>query len=284
MTQPRPYLNLDRPIREPDSFRPTTEWIEGDYIYRYDAQRQVCKRSPVKPSAVTGTMFFEARPVAPSPLKRLVTRHQPPRLVMAALWTIFGAAAMVFVFPLWPAAVYQWQQLHPAPTVSLGVTTARTATTSRASRATAKAATPSAATAADVVPITDNRVIIPKIGVDTPIVEGSSLKVLDQTEGVWHQTGSVTHGNFVLAGHRFRYLPPNTSTLYNLDKLAVGYLIAVDWLGKRTVYQVTQTEVVPQNDVAILNPTSTPRLTLYSCNDIRQTQRVVAIAQPLPAP
>jgi LPXTG-site transpeptidase (sortase) family protein len=110
------------------------------------------------------------------------------------------------------------------------------------------------------------------------------LKILNQVEGVWHQTGNLTNGNFVLAGHRFRYLPPNTSTLYNLNKLKAGDLIAVDWLGKRTVYRVTQMEVVPATDVMLLNPTSTPRLTLYSCNDIQQTQRVVALAQPLPKP
>jgi LPXTG-site transpeptidase (sortase) family protein len=269
----KPKLTLGRPIREPATFQPTAVWTEGDYLYRYDAKRKVCRRSPVKPGAATGTMFFTARPAAAK-----LARKRPPKLVMAGLWTLFVAAAMVFVYPLWPAAAYQWQQLHPSPAASLGATTAGTASKS------ASGAGSAAATAANVVPITDNRVIIPKIGVNTPIVEGSNLKILDKAEGVWHQTGSVAHGNFVLAGHRFRYLPPNTSTLYNLDKLAPGDAIAVDWLGKRTVYQVTQMEIVPQNDVAILDPTASARLTLYSCNDIRQTQRVVAIAEPLPAP
>lgn len=271
MPRSRPRLNLGRPIREPANFQPTAVWTEGDYLFRYDPKRRICRRSPVKPGAATGTMYFTAEPAPPKPT--IIKR--PPRLVLAGLWLVFAAAAIVFVYPLWPAAQFQWQRWHPSQTANLSSATARVATT--------KPGSPGA-TAADVIPITDNRVIIPKIGVNTPIIEGSNLKVLDKSEGVWHQTGNVTKGNFVLAGHRFRYLPPNTSTLYNLDKLAPGDAIAIDWLGKRTVYQVKQMEVVPQNDVAILNPTATPRLTLYSCNDFRQTQRVVAIAEPLQAP
>jgi LPXTG-site transpeptidase (sortase) family protein len=272
MPRSKPRLNLGRPIREPASFHPTAVWAEGDYLYRYDARHEVCRRSPLKPTAAAGTVFFTVlRPKASQP-----HRKRPPKLIQAGLWAVFTIAAIVFVYPLWPAAVFQWQRLHPGPTISLGNTAVQVASNTAT-------ANPAAA-AADVVPITDNRVIIPKIGVDTPIVEGSSLNVLNKTEGVWHQTGSVTQGNFVLAGHRFRYLPPNTSTLYNLNKLTPGDTIAIDWLGKRTVYQVTQMEVVSQNDVAILNPTPKPQLTLYSCNDFRQTQRVVAIAQPLPSP
>jgi LPXTG-site transpeptidase (sortase) family protein len=127
--------------------------------------------------------------------------------------------------------------------------------------------------------IDGNRVIIPKIGVDTPIVEGSSLDVLKTEEGVWHQTGDISGGNFVLAGHRFKYLPPNTSTLYNLDKLAAGDTIAVDWEGRRTIYQVTKLMTVGANDTSILNSDFGQRLTIYTCTDTRQTQRTVAIAQ-----
>lgn len=271
LTNPR--LKLGRPIREPVAFTPTSLWAEGDYLYRYDPKRHICKRSPVKPGATVGTMFFTAKPAGAPRLRP----KRPPRLILAGLWTVFAVAAVVFIYPLWPAAVFQWQKWHPAPTVSLGNVPVHSGGSS-------KGGPNAAATAANVIPITDNRVIIPKIGVNTPIIEGSNLKVLDKNEGVWHQTGNLSKGNFVLAGHRFRYLPPNTSTLYSLDKLAPGDAIAIDWLGKRTVYQVTQMEVVPQNDVAILNPTATPRLTLYSCNDFRQTQRVVAIATPLPTP
>jgi LPXTG-site transpeptidase (sortase) family protein len=280
MPNAKPQLSFDRPILEPSQFHPTRVWTEKEYIYRYDVKRAICKRSPIDPNALTGTMFFTVSLQATTvPLPR---RRRKPRtvyrLTLAGLWVVLIAAALLFIYPLWPAAVYRWQQLHPASGINLATATlpveAKTTTGS----------SPTSSAAADQIPVTDNRVIIPAIGVDTPIVEGPNLSVLNKTEGVWHQTGSVNHGNFVLAGHRFRYLPPNTSTLYNLNKLDVGDLIAIDWLGKRTVYQVTQMEVVPQSDVAILNPTVQPRLTLYSCNDIRQTQRVVAIATPLPTP
>jgi sortase A len=133
-------------------------------------------------------------------------------------------------------------------------------------------------------PIDGNRVIIPKIGVDTPILEGSSLDVLNAQEGVWHQTGGQGFGNFVLAGHRFKYLPPNTSTLYSLDKLEPGDTIAVDWAGQRTIYQVEKLKTIGADDVSILNPTLTPKLTIYTCTDKKQTQRTVAIAVPLQNP
>lgn len=125
-----------------------------------------------------------------------------------------------------------------------------------------------------------NRVIIPKIGVDTAIQEGPSLAILSKHDGVWHQRGAITDDNFVLSGHRFKYLPPNTSTLYNLGQLQVGDSIVVDWLGQRYLYTVSQTERVSQTNTAILAPSANSQLTIYTCYDKRQTERIVVIARP----
>ena len=139
---------------------------------------------------------------------------------------------------------------------------------------------PKSAQAADQVS-TVNRLYIPEIGVDAVILEGPTLDILNRAEGVWHQTGDPT-SNVVLAGHRWKYLPPNTTTFYNLCKLAAGNTISIDWQGKRYIYSVDSVTTVPQDQIEILAPSSKPRLTLYTCNDKRQTERIVVTASLLP--
>ena len=41
-----------------------------------------------------------------------------------------------------------------------------------------------------------NWLLIPAIGVKTPIVDGGDIGVLDTHEGVWHQIGTVGSGKF----------------------------------------------------------------------------------------
>jgi len=71
----------------------------------------------------------------------------------------------------------------------------------------------------------ENRLVIPKIGVDSEILEGSSLDVLLTKEGVWREPYDSTpdqDGNVMIAGHRFQYLPPNTHTFYNLEEVTAA--------------------------------------------------------------
>jgi LPXTG-site transpeptidase (sortase) family protein len=256
MRQAKPDIKLGRPIPAPSLFHPTQAWISGSFVFRYDAKRQICKRSPIDDRSRVGSMFFTVAKPAKQPRRRL----RFPTGLKVSLVSIAAIAVMIAVYPWFPELQYRVRQSAPVASVQ---------------------------PLAKVVPeqsIAGNRVLIPKIGVDTPIVEGSDLKILDKAEGVWHQTGSLTNGNFVLAGHRFRYLPPNSSTLYNLGKLAKGDTIAVDWMGKRTVYQVTELKSVSEKEVSILTQTSKSQLTIYTCADMRQTQRTVVIAEPLPTP
>jgi LPXTG-site transpeptidase (sortase) family protein len=289
MSHSSPALDFGRPILSPPTFKPKRVWTDKDYIYRYDPERQICKRSPINPQVFTGSMFFlvgrtnlfdRSQPTlttdAGGPTAAPLLRSPFPlaaRLFMSALWAIGIVAAIVFIYPLWPSVAYEVQQLNPNSLTA-------TADESNVAPSSAPPVT-NVLQSQGAVPTTQpNQVIVPKIGVDTPIVEGPSLKVLNKTEGVWHQTGSVNHGNFVLAGHRFRYMPPNTSTLYELNQLQVGDIIKLDWMGKQITYHVIQMKVVPASDVEILNQTKSPRLTLYSCNDVLMTHRVVAIAIP----
>ncbi len=119
-----------------------------------------------------------------------------------------------------------------------------------------------------------NRLVIPKIGVDSAILEGNELEVLDQYEGVWREPGSgdpLSLSNMVLAGHRFQYLPPNTVTFYHLDKLTEGDKIIVYWkedgIIKDYIYQINRTLMVNPSDTYVRNHNSTngKEITLYTC-------------------
>lgn len=103
---------------------------------------------------------------------------------------------------------------------------------------------------------TDNRIIIPKIGVNIPY--GSGAAALDRgAEWRYPNNGSpASGGNFVIAAHRFSIQPTPQSTIekspfYHIDKLSVGDKIIVDYNGERYGYEInnifdvqaTQTEI-----------------------------------------
>jgi LPXTG-site transpeptidase (sortase) family protein len=308
-------------LSTPPRFEPTEQFIDRLYLYRIDRERNICKVTilsdqatrPAGYYAVVGAPVIESPPDVPHPDQveltvetkpekqnkseskpvspkstpekrrrlRLVPRfsfyrlkkqkiktssdrrftkrpHFRVRRSMIALASVVAtAAAFLIVYPLYPAIQYNVGQ-------SLG-------TAQRASQALAAS------------PVTDsNELLIPKIGVKSAILEGDSLDILNKKEGVWHQAGTLGVDNFVLAGHRWKYLPPNISTFYNLDKLSEGDSIIIDWYQKRYVFTVLQVLTVAQDRTDLIQPTTQPRLTLYTCNDHAETQRIVAIAALVP--
>lgn len=278
-TKKRPHIQLSRrAIAAPLQFTPTQTWIEQGYIYRYDPKRQICKRSPVTSTASAGTAFFKVellapeiprpanvRPILPADAAtrkqvadRIHRSLRTGRLVVsrAILGSVAAVAAFVMVYPYVPEIQYRLYKSTPAASADI------------------VASEPTVVTA-------ESRLVIPAIGVNTKILEGDSLSILDKEEGVWHQTGAFKTGNTVLAGHRFRYMPPNNSTFYNLNKLTEGDTITIDRDGKRVMYEVKQVRVVLASEVSILQPTERPRLTLYTCDDVHETRRIVVVAEPL---
>lgn len=118
-----------------------------------------------------------------------------------------------------------------------------------------------------------NVLLIPKIGVNTNIVEGESLDVLNIYEGVWRESQSSTPlvpGNMVLAGHRFQYLPPNTNTFYNLEEVSIGDDIYIKWQGRTFWYKVYNTMLVNPDQVEIRNADTNlvREITLYTCTPL----------------
>ncbi len=128
----------------------------------------------------------------------------------------------------------------------------------------------------------DNRLVIPKIGVNLPIVEGTNS---DDAlwKGAWRIPGSSTPkagGNTVLSAHRFRYRPPSNLTLYLLDQVKRNDVMIVYWQGKEYDYHVTETKIVPREDTDIAEPTLADQLTVFTCHPLFSTkERLVVIGE-----
>jgi sortase A len=127
---------------------------------------------------------------------------------------------------------------------------------------------------------------IPAIGANFVVVEGTSTS--DLMLGPGHYAGTPLPGqpgNAAIAGHRTTYLHP----FYSLDQVAAGDPIYVTTTQGRFEYRVTDVTVVPPTDVAVLDPTPTPTLTLTTCNPrYSASQRLVVLADlvspPAPVP
>ena len=134
---------------------------------------------------------------------------------------------------------------------------------------------------------TENRVVIPKLGVNIPYAPGEAS--LDQgAQWRYPDRGNPERGgNFIIAAHRFSIQPTPMGTVekspfYNIDKLIVGDKIIVDYLGTRYAYEIdkifdvnsSQTEIEAESDIS--------KLTLYSCElGGSEAGRVVVTATPM---
>jgi sortase A len=120
------------------------------------------------------------------------------------------------------------------------------------------------------------RIIIPVIGVDAGVVLGDDWEALKKGPG-WH-IGSANpgeRGNCVISGHNDIY----GEVFRDLPELTVGDEIIVQTHSESYRYAVTQTRVVEETEVSILDMTSSPVLTIYTCYPYRvNTHRFVAIA------
>lgn len=119
---------------------------------------------------------------------------------------------------------------------------------------------------------------IPAIGVEEVVREGVAQPVIDR--GVAHWLGTAApggEGNLVLAGHRTL----GTAPFYHLDRLEPGDLVGVDWTGgPAATYRVTEIFVVSPADVWIVEWTSQPSLTMFSCHPKGSAlQRIVVRAE-----
>jgi sortase A len=152
------------------------------------------------------------------------------------------------------------QELHSRAVATTPTTTSTTAPGSTTTLPT-KAVQAAMAPPAEGQPV--GEIQIPAIGANYVVVQGTDEADLQRGPG--HYLGTAlpgNPGNAAIAGHRTTYLRP----FYNLDALKPGDPIFITTLQGRFEYTVTDTLVVSPNDVAVLNPTATPTLTLTTCN------------------
>lgn len=174
--------------------------------------------------------------------------------------TVIAVAIVIYpLFPRWKFAVAQWWRGNQNLPAWATLSEQRTPEQSEA--------------------VTVNKVIIPKIGVESEIVEGETEAALNR--GTWRIPSTSTPdqgGNTVLSGHRFRFLPPNNTTFYLLDKLNQGDEIFVWWDGVLYTYRVVESRVVNPDAVEILDPTADDRLTIFTCTPLLSTDRRLVVS------
>jgi sortase A len=210
----------------------------------------------------------------------------------------FGVLVLLFVaYQLWGTGIstrFHQEALRKQFNHELAIarthrTTSTTSTTSQTSAPTTQptrgAAVPIPGVApADGQPI--GTIDIPSIGANFVVVQGTSTSDLELGPGHYDNTPLPGQpGNAAIAGHRTTYLHP----FYNLNELVAGDQIFVTTTQGRFQYDVTALLVVNPSDVAVIDPTAVPTLTLTTCNPrYSASQRLVAqatlVSPPAPKP
>ena len=109
---------------------------------------------------------------------------------------------------------------------------------------------------------------IPRLRVTTPIFNGVTNAQFDIGVGQWPGSPKPgANGNIVIGGHRTSAKRP----FADIDKLKNGDEMFLYRDGKKYRYVVSKTLIVTRTAVWIINPTSTPTLTLFSCHPKGQT-------------
>ncbi|KKQ94759.1 MAG: sortase family protein [candidate division CPR2 bacterium GW2011_GWC1_39_9] len=124
-------------------------------------------------------------------------------------------------------------------------------------------------------PTTESKLIVNKIKVDAPIVFVNSRAEKDIQEGlrsgVVHYAGTAKPGeigNVFVTGHSSNYWWEKGEYNYVfsiLDRLEIGDKATIYYDGLVWEYTVYEKKIVDPTDVAVLNQTSTPTLTLMTC-------------------
>jgi sortase A len=146
--------------------------------------------------------------------------------------------------------------------------------------------TPAPAVAAPAIDLRPTHLSIPKIGLDSSVVEvfvqGGAWQVADYAVGYHHATGIVGRSNVVMAGHK----GTRGAVFRRLEELTSGDQIVVEAAGQRYEYRVRSTGNVWPQQIDVMFPTEQPQLTLLTCTNW-DTQRFVVFADylgPMPAP
>lgn len=123
-----------------------------------------------------------------------------------------------------------------------------------------------------------NRIQIPAIGIDAPIVQGDGWEQLKK--GVGQHIGSANpgeNGNVVLSAHNDIF----GEIFRDLDQLKPGDEITLYTNQRAHTYVVSASKVVEPTDVKVMESTSQPTLTLISCYPYLVDDKRIAITSRL---
>lgn len=196
-----------------------------------------------------------------------VKRAPAIMLVIAALLGVVAAGAAVR--PSWTEAPVEVGLERAAPTTTTTTTSTTTTTTTTPPPPTTAAATAPLPRPVMTPPpprepvIQIGRIQIPKLGLDAPLHEGVSLRVINHGPSHWPGTalpGEI--GNVVVAGHRTTYTKP----FRHIDSLVPGDQVIFEHDGVRWVYETVGSEVVTPDGTHILNQTREKTATLFACH------------------
>lgn len=148
---------------------------------------------------------------------------------------------------------------------------------------------------------TDNRLIIPRINQNLPIVRVSSENLVARDwnalekdiqnalrDGVVHYPGTSLpgqSGNAVVTGHS-SYFPWDSGRFKDvfalLHEVVVGDKLVAYYNQEKIVYEVTEIKVVLPDDIDVLKQTPEERLTLITCTPVgTNLKRLIVIAKPV---
>ncbi len=122
------------------------------------------------------------------------------------------------------------------------------------------------------------RIRIPKLNVDTIVVEGTSASALRAGAGHYPTTPlPCEDGNVAIAGHRTTYGKP----FANVDRLKPGDEVILETpIGIHTYKVSREPFVVESTDWSVISQTPTPTLTLTACHPKGSAkQRIVVKAE-----
>ncbi len=129
-------------------------------------------------------------------------------------------------------------------------------------------------------PQSPTRLVIPKLNLDWPIVEGDDWEALKR--GIGHHIGSANpgeRGNLVLSGHDDVF----GEVFKDLGQLESDDSVIVYAGGHAYHYAVRARRIVSPTELSVLAPTREPIVTLITCTPYRiDTQRLIVIAQLVP--
>ncbi len=124
------------------------------------------------------------------------------------------------------------------------------------------------------------KLVIPKIGLDVIVVEGTGVNDLKKGPGHIKASALPGQGNTVISGHRVTYSRP----FFRIDELAVGDSIILYTPSNKYVYRVAEKRIVRPSDVSVIQPTEDVRLTLTACHPPYSAKyRIIIIAKLLPS-